>query len=76
MCLHNNAYSTHLKIPVTVVKHTRNQVISATLAILSISRKSQAIAKIFTILNKVKMYIRVRINGVIRIWQKTGYAHS
>jgi hypothetical protein len=31
-------------------------------------RKSQAIARIFTILNKVKMYIRVKINGTIRIW--------
>ncbi|MBN3942919.1 MAG: hypothetical protein V7L21_16440 [Nostoc sp.] len=37
---------------------------------------AQAIARIFTILNKVKMYIRVKINGTIRIWQKGSYAHA
>ncbi|WP_335022638.1 hypothetical protein [Nostoc sp.] len=39
-------------------------------------RKPQAIARIFTIVNKVKMYIRVKINGVIWIWQKASYAHG
>ncbi|WP_196519180.1 hypothetical protein [Nostoc sp. WHI] len=39
-------------------------------------RKPQAIARIFTIVNKVKMYIRVKINGIIRIWQKGSYTHA
>ncbi|WP_292701358.1 hypothetical protein [Nostoc sp. NMS2] len=39
-------------------------------------RKPQAIARIFTIENKVKIYIRVKINGTIRIWQKVSYAHT
>ncbi|AUB38819.1 hypothetical protein COO91_04796 [Nostoc flagelliforme CCNUN1] len=46
------------------------------MAALGISIKSQAIARIFTIVNKVKIYIRVKINGTIRIWQKVSYAHT
>ncbi|MEH2033800.1 MAG: hypothetical protein V7K67_30010 [Nostoc sp.] len=39
-------------------------------------RRPQAIARIFTMVNKVKIYIRVKINGTIRIWQKGSYAHT
>jgi hypothetical protein len=41
-----------------------------------ILREPQAIARIFTIVNKVKIYIRVKINGTIRIWQKGSYADT
>ncbi|YAG08455.1 hypothetical protein NSTC731_04800 [Nostoc sp. DSM 114167] len=44
--------------------------------LLKILRKSQALARIFTIVNKVKIYIRVKINGTIRIWQKSSYAYT
>ncbi|MDZ7991573.1 MAG: hypothetical protein RMX69_05015 [Nostoc sp. EspVER01] len=37
---------------------------------------AQAIARIFRIVNKVKIYIRVKINGTIRIWQKVSYAYT
>ncbi|QMS87031.1 hypothetical protein HUN01_05370 [Nostoc edaphicum CCNP1411] len=46
------------------------------MAVLTILRKPQAIARIFTIVNKVKIYIRVKINGIIRIRQKVSYAHT
>ncbi|WP_176727162.1 hypothetical protein [Nostoc sp. KVJ20] len=46
------------------------------MAVLTILRKPQAIAKIFRIVNKVKIYIRVKINGTIRIWQKVSYAYT
>ncbi|MBW4424599.1 MAG: hypothetical protein KME50_09080 [Nostoc desertorum CM1-VF14] len=49
---------------------------SVRMATLRIPRKLQAIARIFTIVNKVKIYIRVKINGTIRIWQKVSYAHT
>ncbi|MCC5642195.1 hypothetical protein LC607_04280 [Nostoc sp. CHAB 5824] len=45
------------------------------MAALRIPRKPQAIARIFTIVNKVKIYI-IKINGTIRIWQKGSYAHT
>ncbi|MEH2059716.1 MAG: hypothetical protein V7K97_26885 [Nostoc sp.] len=43
---------------------------------MMILRRPQAIARIFTMVDKVKIYIRVKINGTIRIWQKVSYAHT
>ncbi|MCC5631294.1 hypothetical protein LC613_26385 [Nostoc sphaeroides CHAB 2801] len=48
---------------------------SVRMAGLRIPRQPQAIARIFTIVNKVKIYI-IKINGTIRIWQKGSYAHT